>query len=86
LHDFASYYFQNSEGTEGPNAAEASLTDIDVLYNTLGCTNEQKVWYLALQLTGEAGRWWTVRKVLLGDETVITSEMFKVEYNRCFFP
>jgi len=57
-----------------------------VLYNTLGCTDEQKVRYLALQLTGEAGRWWNARKVLLGEETVITWEMFKVEYNRRFFP
>jgi len=56
------------------------------LYNTLGCTDEQKVQYLALQLTREVGRWWNARKVLLGDETVITWEMFKVEYNRRFFP
>jgi hypothetical protein len=27
---------------------EAWLTDIDVLYTTLGCTDEQKVQYLAL--------------------------------------
>jgi hypothetical protein len=86
LRDFASYRFQTFEGTEGPNAAEAWLTDIDVLYTTFGCTNEQKVQYLALQLTGEAGRWWNARKVLLGEGTVITWEMFKVEYNRRFFP
>ncbi|XP_062170953.1 uncharacterized protein LOC133876716 [Alnus glutinosa] len=73
-------------GTEGSNAAEAWVTNIDVLYTTLGCTNEQKVQYLALQLTGEAGRWWNARKVLLGEGTVITWEMFKVEYNRLFFP
>jgi hypothetical protein len=86
IHDFASYHFWTFEGTEGPNADEAWLTDIDVLYNTLGCTDEQKVRYLTLQLTGEAGRWWNTRKVLLGDEMVITWEMFKVEYNRRFFP
>jgi hypothetical protein len=86
LRDFASYHFQTFEGIEGPNAAEAWLTDIDVLYNTFGCTKEHKVRYLTLQLTGEVGRWWNARKVLLGDETVITWEMFKVEYNRRFFP
>jgi hypothetical protein len=43
LHDFASFHFQTFEGTEGPNATEAWLTDIDVLYTTLGCTDEQKV-------------------------------------------
>jgi len=86
LCDFASYHFQNFEGTEGPNATEAWLTDIDVLFNTLGYTDEQKVRFIALQLAGETGRWRNARKVLLGDEMVITWEMFKVEYNRRFFP
>jgi len=86
LRDFASFHFQTFEGTEGLNAAEAWLTDIDVLYTTLGCIDKQNVQYLALQLTGEAGRWWNARKMLLGEETVITWEMFKVEYNRRFFP
>jgi len=86
LRDFASYHFRTFEGTEGPNVAEAWLTDIDVLYTTLGCTDEQKVQYIVLQLTGEAKRWWTARKVLLGERTVITWEMFKEEYNRRFFP
>ncbi|XP_062151921.1 uncharacterized protein LOC133860306 [Alnus glutinosa] len=75
-----------NDGTEGPNVAEAWLTDIDVLYTTLGCRDEQKVQYIVLQLTGEAKRWWTTRKVLLGGGTVITWEMFKEEYNRRFFP
>jgi len=43
-----------------------------VLYNTLGCTDKQRVRYIGLKLTGEAGRWWTTRKVLLGDEAEIT--------------
>jgi hypothetical protein len=86
LRDFASFHFRTFEGTEGPDAADAWLTDIDALYTTLGCTDEQKVQYLALQLTGEAGRWWNVRKVLLEEETVITWKMFRVEYNRRFFP
>ncbi|XP_062170374.1 uncharacterized protein LOC133876106 [Alnus glutinosa] len=86
LCDFNHVPRPEENGTEGPNAAEAWLIDIDVLYTTLGCTDEQKVQYLALQLTGEAGRWWNARKVLLGNETVITWEMFKVEYNRRFFP
>jgi hypothetical protein len=86
LRDFASYHFRTFEGTEGPNVAEAWLTDIDALYTTLGCTDEQKVQYIILQLTGEVKRWWTARKVLLGGGTVITWEMFKEEYNRRFFP
>jgi hypothetical protein len=72
LRDFSSYHFQTFEGIEWPNAAEAWLMDIDVLVDTLGCTDEQKVRYIGLQLTGEAGRWWNSKKVLLGNETVIT--------------
>jgi hypothetical protein len=86
LRDFSSYHFQTFEGIEVPNVAEAWLTDIDVLFNTLGCTDEQKVLYIGLQLTSEAERWWNSRKVLLGNETEITWELFKVEYNRHFFP
>ncbi|XP_062151105.1 uncharacterized protein LOC133859644 [Alnus glutinosa] len=86
LRDFASYHFRTFERTEGSNAAEARHTNINVLFNTLGCTDEHKVRYIALQLMGEAGRWWNARKVLLEDETVITWEMFKVEYNQRFFP
>jgi len=42
-----------------------------------------------VKLTGEAERWWTSRKVLLlelGNETEITWDLFKIEYNRRFFP
>jgi hypothetical protein len=42
LRDFSIYRFRTFEGTEGPNAAEVWLTNIDVLYTTLGCTDEQK--------------------------------------------
>jgi hypothetical protein len=60
--------------------------NIEVLFNTLGCMDEQRVSYIGLQLTGEARRWWTSRNVLLGNETEITWESFKVEYNTRFFP
>jgi hypothetical protein len=85
LCDFSSHNFRSFEGIEGPNVAEAWLTDIEVLYDSLGCTDEQKVRYVVLRLTGEAGRWWTSRKVLLKEppsETIITRELFKIEYNR----
>ncbi|XP_062161924.1 uncharacterized protein LOC133868950 [Alnus glutinosa] len=86
LRDFSSYHFRSFECIEGPNAAEAWLTDIEVLFDTLSCTDEQKVRYVRLKLTREAGQWWSSRKVLLGDDVVITWEIFKVEYNRRFFP
>jgi hypothetical protein len=46
LRDFSSYHFRTFEGTKGPNVAEAWLTNIDVLFNTLECTDEQKVHYV----------------------------------------
>jgi hypothetical protein len=57
---------------------------------TLGCTNEQKVAYVAYKLTGEAKRWWQDKKVVLvadlSLETTISWEVFKHEFNRHFFP
>lgn len=50
LRDFSSYHFRTFEGIEWPNAAKAWLMDIDVLFNTLGCTDEQKVRYIGPQL------------------------------------
>jgi hypothetical protein len=83
LCDLSSHNFRSFEGIEGPSAVEAWLTDIEVLFDILGCTNEQRVRYIGLKLTGEVGRWWTSKKVLLTEppnETVITWDLFKVEY------
>jgi len=89
LRDFCSHNFRSFEGVEGPSAAEAWLTDIEVLFDILNCTNKQRVKYVELKLTGEARRWWTSKKVLLTkppNETVITWDLFKIEYNMRFFP
>jgi hypothetical protein len=60
------------------------------LLPTLGCTNEQKVAYVAYKLTGEAKRWWQDKKVVLvsefGLKTAISWKVFKHEFNRHFFP
>jgi hypothetical protein len=55
------------EGNEGPNVAEAWLTDIGMLFYTFGCTDEQKVWYIGLNLTGKARQWGTSRKMFLSE-------------------
>jgi hypothetical protein len=89
IRDFSSHHFRSFDGNEGPDAAKAWLTDIDMLFDTLGCTDDQKVRYIALNLTGEAGWWWGSKKVLLAgtrNEIVVTWEMFQTEYNRRFFP
>jgi hypothetical protein len=66
--------FRSFEAIEGPNVVEAWLTDIEVIFDTLGCTDEHKVRYIVLKLTGEAGSCWTSKKVLLTErpnETII---------------
>jgi hypothetical protein len=65
LRDFSSHNFRSFEGIEGPSVAEAWLTDIEVLFDTLGCTHDQRARYIGLKLTGKAERWWTFKKVLL---------------------
>jgi Uri superfamily endonuclease len=40
LCDFSSHHFRSFEGIEGPNVVEAWLTNIEVLFNTLGCNDE----------------------------------------------
>jgi hypothetical protein len=50
--DFTSHHFWSFEGIEAPNVAEAWLTDIEVLFNFLGYSNEQRVQYIRLKLTG----------------------------------
>lgn len=40
IRDFSSHHFRSFEGNEGPIVAEAWLTDIGVLFDTLSCTDE----------------------------------------------
>jgi len=61
-----------------------------MLFEELGCTNEQKVRYDALLFTGEALWWWQSKKELLTleleREVVVTWTQFKQEYYDRFFP
>jgi hypothetical protein len=90
LHDFASQQFCLFDGTQGPIVAEAWITDIVLLHETLGCTDEQKVSYTGLRLTDEAARWWKSKKGLLGIElgygVAIPWDKFVEEFNGRFFP
>jgi hypothetical protein len=75
---------------QGPLVPEAWITDISLLHETLGCTDEQKVNYTGLRLTDEAGRWWKSKKGLLGIElgygVAIPWDKFVEEFNGRFFP
>jgi hypothetical protein len=90
MHDFASQQFHIFDGTHGPLVAEAWITDIQLLHETLSCTDEQKVRYTGLWKTKEAGRWWKSKKELfrieLGHRAAIPLDRFVKEFNERFFP
>jgi hypothetical protein len=44
------------DGTQGSLVADAWIIDIQLLHETLGCTDEQKVRYTGLRITDEAAR------------------------------
>jgi hypothetical protein len=89
LCDFASQQFRLFDGTHGPLVAEAWITDTQLLHETLGCTDEQKVRYTGLRITDEATRWWKSKKGLLGIElgrgVAIPWDSFVEEFNARFF-
>jgi len=90
LRDFASQQFRLFDGTQGPLVAEAWITNIQLLHETLGCTDVQKVRYTGLRITDEAGRRWKSKKGLLGIElgrgVAIPWDRFVEEFNGRFFP
>jgi hypothetical protein len=89
MRDITSQQFRLFDGTYGSLVAEAWITDIQLLHETLGCTDEQNVRYTGLRITDEAGRWWKSKKELLGIElghrVVIPWDRFVEEFNGRFF-
>jgi hypothetical protein len=81
---------ESFDGKGDDTSAENWLNDVEELLATLGCTNEQKVAYVAYKLTKEVKHWWQNKKVVLvadlGSETTISWEVFKHEFNQHFFP
>jgi hypothetical protein len=75
LKDFCSHYLESFDGRGKHIRAENWLNDVEELLAILGCTNEQKVAYIAHKLTGKAKRWWQDKKVVLvadlGSKTTI---------------
>ena len=50
IRDFANQHFRIFDGTQGPLVAEAWITDLQLLLETIGCTDDQKVRYAGLKL------------------------------------
>jgi hypothetical protein len=68
LKDFYAHHYNALDGSLGPKVAESWTTNLQMLFEELGCTDEQKVRYAALLFTGEALWWWQSKKELLTQE------------------
>ncbi|XP_059451000.1 uncharacterized protein LOC132181784 [Corylus avellana] len=86
MRDFTDQQFRTFNGTQGHTVVEAWISDIQLLHDTLKCTNEEKLTYTVLRLTGEALKWWKSQVELIGLGVVITWERFVEEFNRQYFP
>ena len=85
LMDLCSHHSGIFDGRGEHIQAKNWLNDMEELLSTLGCTNEQKVAYVAYKLIKKAKCWWQDKKVMivadLGSETAISWEVFKHEFN-----
>jgi hypothetical protein len=86
MRDFIDQQFRTFNGTQVHTVAEAWISDIQLLHDTLKCTNEERLKYTVLRLTGEALKWWKSQVELIGPSVVITWERFVEEFNRQYFP
>jgi hypothetical protein len=72
MRDFTGQQFRTFNGTQGHTVAEAWISNIQLLHDTLKCTNEERLTYTILRLTGEALKWWKSQEELIGPGVVIT--------------
>ena len=89
LKDFCSHHSESFEGRDDHIHAENWLNDMEELFATFRCMNDQKVAYTTYKLTRKAKRWWQDKKMVLvndlGSETAISWEVFKHEFNQHLF-
>jgi hypothetical protein len=55
--DFIDQQFRTFNLTQGHTLAKAWISAIQLLYDTLKCTNEERLTYTVFRLTGEALKW-----------------------------
>ncbi|XP_073033707.1 uncharacterized protein [Primulina eburnea] len=75
------------KGTGATDDCENWLDDIEILFDSLEYPDERRVKLIGHQLKEVAKSWWIATKEALEhDGTLITWEIFKVEFYRRFFP
>ncbi|XP_014523078.1 uncharacterized protein LOC106779479 [Vigna radiata var. radiata] len=63
------------------------LRDMEKIYNTKRCPNDNMLTYTEYQLIGEASHWWSALRMMLEDERVpITWDLFKEKFYGEYFP
>ncbi|XP_073041920.1 uncharacterized protein [Primulina eburnea] len=73
-------------GTETTVDCESWIDDIEILFDSLEYSDERRVKFIGHQLKEVAKSWWIATKEVLEQRgTVITWEIFKVEFYRRFF-
>ncbi|XP_075483647.1 uncharacterized protein LOC142523801 [Primulina tabacum] len=87
LKQFQSFKPPTLKGTESAIECESWLDDIEMLFESLDYTNEQRVKLIGHQLHEVAKNWWlTTKRALEHRSTEITWKVFKSEFYQRFFP
>lgn len=69
------------EGNFDPEGAQRWLFDVERIFTTMGCYEENKVIYATYMLSEEAKDWWKfARQTLSSEEGVIAWNMFKQSF------
>jgi hypothetical protein len=82
--EFYEHPFPTFKGNLNSREVREWLTNLEELLRVMDCTEEQRVKYVAYKFSGEARRWWYVKRNSLvmefGSEEAITWTQFKVEF------
>jgi hypothetical protein len=82
--EFYEHPFPTFKGNLNSGEVREWLTNLEELLRVMDCTEEQRVKYVAYKFSGEARRWWYVKRnslvMELGSEEAITWAQFKVEF------
>jgi hypothetical protein len=64
MKDLYAHHHNAFDGSQESTVTESWITNLHMLFEELGCINEQKVRYVALLSTCEALWWWQSKKEL----------------------
>ncbi|XP_017438055.1 uncharacterized protein LOC108344097 [Vigna angularis] len=87
FESFLQHHPARFDGKCNPDEADHWFRDMERIYETKRCPDENKLAYTQYLLTEEACHWWSKMKMILdGSETHITWEIFKTKFYTEYFP